>query len=653
MNPTKIRCPHCGNSILIKQSGKSVCPSCGTPLYIEEKDKSVNVNVTLGNIEKSEAKQKGFFLALLAFILLSVFFMLFLPAIFRTGRKVQKAVAPKYETSLHDPVLTRLFAEAFEKDPASITEEDYARVKTISFQRELSGLQWLKVGFTDDSEKRIPLVYDERTVEIDGTDFQVFPNLEGLYVGETATGGDVRLSYESEEYAHNLANLTKLKYLHLSERSSYDRTPKELAAFVANPAQIEELNGVSLYDAEDVEELVKYFPNLKKLIIVDRGADVSLAGLKQLSQLELLATELRADGNEDLLELTGVKEMEILARADGNPVKDFRFLSGLTGLRSLTLVGATELKSLNALSPLTELEALRIYDARELLSIEPLRGFTALRVLDIGDSTALENLDALQSLTALRKLRLTNSAWGAKTIPPDLSMLTSLEEAEIEEDSMASVAACRSLKKLTIYMNHFGEGSDFSQLAGLENLESLRLNVSSSAYRYTNIERLSALPKLRTLKLVGDEGPLPLKAFPQVTEIEVIGKNVVADFSNSKLVIDPLPDSENTALERLTVIGFEGIQSSPYGSEQQYGSDVLSRLSYCTSLRELRLIRCGLTDLNFVSAVPNVEVLDIGENRIEDISPLTALPKLRALYCGDNEIQNIAVMRDRGILLLE
>jgi hypothetical protein len=51
--------------------------------------------------------------------------------------------------------------------------------------------------------------------------------------------------------------------------------------------------------------------------------------------------------------------------------------------------------------------------------------------------------------------------------------------------------------------------------------------------------------------------------------------------------------------------------------------------------------------------VPNVEVLDIGENRIEDISPLTALPKLRALYCGDNEIQNIAVMRDRGILLLE
>lgn len=527
MNPTKIRCPHCGNSILIKQSGKSVCPSCGTPLYIEEKDKSVNVNVTLGNIEKSEAKQKGFFLALLAFILLSVFFMLFLPGIFRMGRKVQKTVAPKYETSLHDPVLTRLFAEAFEKDPASITEEDYARVKTISFQRELSGLQWLEVGFTDDSEKRIPLVYDERTVEIDGTDFQVFPNLEGLYVAETATGGDVRVSFESEEYAHTLANLTKLKYLHLSGRSSYDRNPKELAAFVANPAQIEELNGVSLYDAEDVEELVKYFPNLKKLIVIDRGEKVSLAGLKQLSQLELLATELSADGNEDLLELTGVKEMQILARADGNPVKDFRFLSGLTGLRSLTLVGATELKSLNALSPLTELEELRIYDARELLSIEPLRGFTALRVLDIGDSTALENLDALQSLTALRKLRLTNSAWGAKAIPPDLSMLTSLEEAEIEEDSMASVAACRSLKKLTIYMNHFGEGSDFSQLAGLENLESLRLNVSSSAYRYTNIERLSALPKLRTLKLVGDEGPLPLKAFPQVTEIEVIGKNVV------------------------------------------------------------------------------------------------------------------------------
>ena len=191
MNPTKIRCPHCGNSILIKQSGKSVCPSCGTPLYIEEKDKSVNVNVTLGNIEKKrgEAERDSSLPCLLLFCF-RCFSCCSCPAFFAWGVRCKRRSRRSSETSLHDPVLTRLFAEAFEKDPASITEEDYARVKTISFQRELSGLQWLEVGFTDDSEKRIPLVYDERTVEIDGTDFQVFPNLEGLYVAETATGGE-------------------------------------------------------------------------------------------------------------------------------------------------------------------------------------------------------------------------------------------------------------------------------------------------------------------------------------------------------------------------------------------------------------------------------------------------------------------------------
>lgn len=48
MNPTKIRCPNCGNSILVKQSGKVSCPSCGTALYVEEKDKAVQINVNLG-----------------------------------------------------------------------------------------------------------------------------------------------------------------------------------------------------------------------------------------------------------------------------------------------------------------------------------------------------------------------------------------------------------------------------------------------------------------------------------------------------------------------------------------------------------------------------------------------------------------------------
>lgn len=651
MNPTKIRCPHCGNSILIKQSGKSVCPSCHTPLYIEEKDKSVNVNVNLARAERSEAKIKGVFLFLIVLLAMSSMLILLLPRLFRAGEKVQRTVAPKYKESISDPVLTRLFAEAFEKDSASFTEEDYQRVKTISFRKETSQLLrvlWVQIGFTDDSTKIIPLVSDYNMIKIDGIDFQAFPNLEGIYVSGAADA--VSLTFESEEYAHTLANLTKLKCLQVSDYSRIDQTPKALAAFVADPAQIEELIGVSLRDTEDVDNLAKYFPNLKRLAISYRGAGVSLAGLKQLSQLEVLATELNADGNEDLLELTDIREMQLLARADGEPVKDFRFLSSLTQLKSLTLISADELRSLNALSPLTELEELRIYGGRELHSIEPLRALTALRVLDLGDSTKLENLDALQSLTALKRLRLTNSSWGSDAIPPDLSMLTSLEEAEIEEDSFASVAACRSLKKLTLYLNQSSHTGDFSQLAGLENLESLRLELSSSWHTYLNIESLSKLPKLNKLTVVGRNGPLPLNAFPQVKEIVMIGETL--NGGAAKAVITPGSERENTALESLTLIGYGGVEISDHRDEYS-NSEALGFLSAYTALRELRLNHCDLSDLSFVDTIPNAEFLDISGNRIEDISPLTALPKLRTLICSDNEIQNIGVLQDRGIVMVE
>ena len=36
MNPTKVRCPHCGSSIEVKRSGKTKCRVCGAELRIEE-----------------------------------------------------------------------------------------------------------------------------------------------------------------------------------------------------------------------------------------------------------------------------------------------------------------------------------------------------------------------------------------------------------------------------------------------------------------------------------------------------------------------------------------------------------------------------------------------------------------------------------------
>ncbi|WP_455148198.1 leucine-rich repeat domain-containing protein [Stomatobaculum longum] len=46
-------------------------------------------------------------------------------------------------------------------------------------------------------------------------------------------------------------------------------------------------------------------------------------------------------------------------------------------------------------------------------------------------------------------------------------------------------------------------------------------------------------------------------------------------------------------------------------------------------------------------------MLNISDNRVEDIAPLTALPKLRYLCYTDNVIRNIGLLKDRGIVLTE
>ena len=102
MNPTKIRCPNCGNSILVKQSGKVSCPSCGTALYVEEKDKAVQINVNLGGAPKPKEKPGALLFFCVALSVLLCVFMIFLPLLDRLFRKKEVKVAAKYATTLTD-----------------------------------------------------------------------------------------------------------------------------------------------------------------------------------------------------------------------------------------------------------------------------------------------------------------------------------------------------------------------------------------------------------------------------------------------------------------------------------------------------------------------------------------------------------------------
>ena len=86
MNPTKIRCPHCGNSILVKHSGKTKCSACGTMLYVEEQEKSVQINVN-GQVNYGRRMSPELFVISMVLCAVASIFFIFLPMLTRSSWK--------------------------------------------------------------------------------------------------------------------------------------------------------------------------------------------------------------------------------------------------------------------------------------------------------------------------------------------------------------------------------------------------------------------------------------------------------------------------------------------------------------------------------------------------------------------------------------
>ena len=641
MNPTKIRCPHCGNNILVKQSGKVACPFCGTALYVEEKEKKVEINVNLGRKTKPEVPNYiPAFIGGGAIVLLLC--LTLLPSLLRsnTGRtQTESRVRNHYASEVHSAPLAGAFAEVFEKNVSDFTAEDYGSVKRIAFRKENDYLTWMEVGFTDGSETRVPMLRDT-------TDM-----LEELDTA-SAAGYDVNLSFHSSEYTNTLGNLKHLKRLYISSVGN-SRGPAEFAELFADPASIEALGGVFFFRQEDVKELVRNFPKLRELRVGWRNDEVSLEALKDLQELESLTATLRLKGNEDIPQLTQLKALDISAVVSGESVKDLRFLSGLTQLESLTIRDGHDIKSLGMLSALTNLREFRLLDGSDVVSIEPLRALTELRVLDIGDCTDITDYAALPALTKLEKLRVCDDDWPPSGTVPDLSSLTSLAELELYARDAESIANCRSIKKLTLLAERTGDGSDLSPLAGLTGLEELRLNLASTTEELLHQEVFAGLSSLSKVTLRCDTNPISLDYFPQVKEITIIGESIVGGTPSGSLTLSKVTSGSNPALESFSVYGFDGLRRGDYRNGFEEGSAVLDFLAHCPSLRELRIEHCNLSDLKFAEGLSALQFLNIADNRVEDVAPISGLPALRCLVYTENAIQNIGILQDKGIALIE
>ena len=288
-------------------------------------------------------------------------------------------------------------------------------------------------------------------------------------------------------------------------------------------------------------------------------SDISpLVNLTMLESLDLTETSV-----SDISSLTSLVTLQSL-NLTGTSVSDISPIVALTALRSLDLVG-TQVLDLAPLANLTALQSLNLFEipASDLAPIMNLRNLKSLKVenAQASDLDLLVKLPRLQSLSlsgesisdisslskclALQRISLMPTKISdlsplaylptlrtllcLGTPVSDLSPLAKLPALEllVLVDTLVSDLAPLSNLASLHSLDMLDPISDFSPLADLTELRSLRLSVGSDL----DITPLARLPKLQDLGLFGNPIPdlTPLARLGSLERLDLGGMEISSD----------------------------------------------------------------------------------------------------------------------------
>ena len=636
MNPTKIRCPHCGSEILIRGAGKISCPHCRADFFVEERAKDIRINMTVNRYEGGGKPASSHFLL---YPLLGVLVILSLlgSRVFRRSPKAEP-LKESFQEKVESPFLRRLCAEIFQKDPDLLTAEEYGRVEKLCFlsSDEIDAANGetvfhIDVGLSGEEERDYIVVLDGEgsDLEIPISDFQPFSSLKTLNVNPNF---GLRITQETGEYSNSLRNLTKLQDFTLSSWS-YEIT--DWKDFFASPKELKALRGASIWQ---LDEIVDSFPNLETLEFnpgsfssyqyQEKAPD--LKRLSELSSLHRLSTDLLKD-NDYLLSIANLQELALNGGEESGT--DYSILYHLPHLKELIIYSGKGFKDLSFLSAMPELSKLSI-EGSELRDLSPLAGNTVLQELYLSRDGSIADLSVLGTLTGLKRLSLSDTGGGE----PDLSALSSLVRMEIDQSFLPSAVSAPALSDLTLIGG--GDG-DLEILSGKTSLEKLCIRGGGSAE--ASRELCESLSGLKELSVKGSYISFEGITLDHWLCAPALQKLIVYGSYDIYWTDGFLPD--NSTLRELSLIGApklivrdaQGMRIE--GGETELQS-ILPALSSLHGLKRLQMVKEGISDLEPLRALSELETLDISENYVRDLLPLRDLPALKMLDASGNPIQN-------------
>lgn len=476
----------------------------------------------------------------------------------------------------------------FEKDPSEVTDEELASISYLDFHYYDDYYKAVGYGIITDDDIITGRVYpnDDNFYSID---FSIFPNLDTLYMEYGSIG--------------SLAGLDQLYSL------STDMDPSEIAALM-DPTQLEILTLTDLFFTSN------------------------LSGIEVFTNLTTL--NLDAHYVETIDALTSLTNLKALRLYDGDRISSFKALYEMPQLESLYL-DCSSLRDIGFVSNMPALSNLVIWNS-EIQKIDALKDCSdSLTCLDLSYNYELMDYEVLSQLTKLEDLSLCVSySFDNPIALPQLGNMPNLTSLLIGNfDDLSELTNAPGLQSLAIYDTY---AYDFSALASLQNLTSLELYdmslepsvfepvmkltnleyiVLNDSYIWGNAEGLLKLPNLKEFYMSDCTAGFDVTNLEPNTSLEIL------DINNTELRVlkdgkwdynddtNILPLSENTDI-------FKNYQN----------------------LRELYVAGQNLDTVQFAASLPYLEVLDITDNYVTDLTPLAILPNLEYILCYNNPIAN-------------
>ncbi len=653
MKIKKIECPACGYSFRVKKSDiNSVieCPSCKASVYLDdEKPSVVNININNYGTNSYKAMQntspnKGAGVAGI-FVFLALIMLGYVLTNFMHNDT--ESITYSHRTVPESEAFVEFVESLYGKAVESISEEDYNKIAYLYVKRdypEHDGINadeypWrFDYAFSvDDNGEPIDVksIIVSREADLQQRDIQVFSNLVSV-----GFGGRGYFSWDEDSYGDiNYKNLKKLKYYKGDSFSS-------LADAFDDPSKIEKLSVTRFEIEEDSSIDVLQFSGLKTLEIDYVGERGDLDKVSDFKNLEELTIKYIDNNTLDFLtSLTKLRSLE-LNFADGS-FSDINVFYGLPNIEELSLIDMCQLKSIDFVKNMPKLNNLTLYNC-SIISVEPLRDNIVLTELNLSN-LAVTDLSVLPTLKSLQTLTVHDVNVEIDAFP-NLGDLSLLKKLSLDSRYLNSIHNMTNLECLELEEYYY---STIDTMATLTGLKSLKIDLCDKDL--SGIQQIAALPNLEDLVLHLDSYEW-YYIDPIFSSSSIKSLNLICSSSHSGiryLCIDFNKITDNNVLKNLYLNSVYIVDINDGEKEKRLGECSSDFLAHFKALEELYVRDNMIGSLDFVSAMPNLKMLDIADNYISDLTPLLSCKHLEKLRCERNDIRNLNILPDTITVLPE